>query len=425
MVLFRGFSLVLCLLFASQAAYALPESDIPDWIEDIDHYQQQLEARHINLYHTIPQRQFDEALTRLKASLGEIDEPRLLVELMKISRLVGDGHTQVAYWEQEIDLYPFRFVNIDGALFLTGSGPAHKHLLGYRLSAIDGMPIEKVMDKLSPVAQGVENPHSLKVRLAWHINIAQFLYALDITGRPDLANYTFVNDNGEKEVVPTQSASMSRYHRQVTASLIPKKIPLGAKRVIESENLWMSADDSQQVAYIYFRRYPSYSDMEDFAEDIADYLQDRKIKNLIIDLRDNGGGDFFVGLLMARSLVLVDTIDWDHGVYTLIGNKTFSAGMSNAAQYRQLLNAKLVGEPTGANPVGYQDMDQFSLPNSDWTITYSKRNYRFQDADTKGVQPDVLIKQNLQDYKQGLDQPLAWVLRDINKRQNGAAGTTR
>lgn len=157
--------------------------------------------------------------------------------------------------------------------------------------------------------------------------------------------------------------------------------------------------------------------MEDFAKDVKDYLDNNKIKNLIIDLRNNGGGDFFVGLRMAWPLVLVDSLDWEHGVYTLIGNSTYSAAMSNAAQYRQLLNAKLVGEPTGGNPVGYQDMGQFSLPNSGWTITYSKRNYRFQEFFSEGVQPDVLIEQDWPSYLKGIDQSLAWVLDDIRKKQ--------
>ncbi|WP_299587415.1 S41 family peptidase [uncultured Microbulbifer sp.] len=178
----------------------------------------------------------------------------------------------------------------------------------------------------------------------------------------------------------------------------------------------MSADERRQTAYIYFKRYPSFSDMERFGTDVEKYLKKNAIKNLIVDFRDNGGGDFFVGLTLAWKLVLVDSIDWDHGVYTLIGGRTFSASMSNAAQYRQILNAKLVGEPTGGNPVGYQDMDQFSLPNSDWVITYSKRNYRFQETYTEGVQPDVLIKQDWQSYKKGIDRPLEWILGDIKSR---------
>ncbi|MBB3061528.1 hypothetical protein FHS09_002366 [Microbulbifer rhizosphaerae] len=80
-----------------------------------------------------------------------------------------------------------------------------------------------------------------------------------------------------------------------------------------------------------------------------------------------------------------------------------------------------MGEPTGGNPVGYQDMDSFSLPNSGWTITYSKRNYRFQDNYSEGVQPDVPIEIDWESYRRGIDKPLAWVLADIASRNPGGA----
>ncbi len=78
-------------------------------------------------------------------------------------------------------------------------------------------------------------------------------------------------------------------------------------------------------------------------------------------------------------------IDWQDGVYVLIGRKTFSAAMSNAVQYEQIFNAKLVGEPTGGNPVGFQELGTFHLPNADRAVFYSKRHYRFQEAEMRSL----------------------------------------
>ena len=89
--------------------------------------------------------------------------------------------------------------------------------------------------------------------------------------------------------------------------------------------------------------------------------------------------------------------------------------MSNATHFRQMLNATLVGEPTGANPNGYQEAGRATLPNSQYAISYSKRIYRFQDNNTPGVQPDVLIKPSWQDYKKGEDKALQWVLDKISQ----------
>ena len=88
--------------------------------------------------------------------------------------------------------------------------------------------------------------------------------------------------------------------------------------------------------------------------------------------------------------------------------------MVNALQFREQLNAKIVGEPTGANPNGYQDLGQFNLPNSKLLFTFTKRLFRLQDINSEGVQPDVLIIQKWENFKNGIDEVLNWVLKDLN-----------
>ena len=138
-------------------------------------------------------------------------------------------------------------------------------------------------------------------------------------------------------------------------------------------------------------------------------------RNLIIDLRDNGGGDFYIGLALSSEILMTDSIDWNDGVYVLTGRHTYSAAMSNAVQFRQILNARLIGEPTGGNPVSYSELGQFKLPNSQRTVLYSMRHYRFQAEDTKGVQPDVFVETSAEDFIAGHDPVLAWVTSDVQR----------
>jgi C-terminal processing protease CtpA/Prc len=170
---------------------------------------------------------------------------------------------------------------------------------------------------------------------------------------------------------------------------------------------------SLETIYLDFKKYPRFQEMHSFAAKLAELTKDQHIKRIIIDLRHNGGGDFFVGLALAWGLIVVDSLDWQKGMYVLIGRQTFSAAMSNAAQYRQILNATLVGEPTGANPVGYQDADTFNLPHSGWKVMYSKRLYKFQDKASDGVQPDINIPLEWNAYKMGEDNQLDWILNKI------------
>jgi hypothetical protein len=92
--------------------------------------------------------------------------------------------------------------------------------------------------------------------------------------------------------------------------------------------------------------------------------------------------------------------------------------MSNTAHFKELLNAKIVGEPTGANPNDYQDAEMFQLKNSKLWVQFSKRYYRFQDSVSNGIIPDVHIKPNWNDLKNGIDLNILWILEDIKRNES-------
>jgi hypothetical protein len=58
-------------------------------------------------------------------------------------------------------------------------------------------------------------------------------------------------------------------------------------------------------------------------------------------------------------------------------------------------------------------MDQFELPNSKLIITYSKRYFKLSEKLTQGVQPDVLLNYNWNDYKNGTDTMIQWIINDF------------
>jgi hypothetical protein len=130
-------------------------------------------------------------------------------------------------------------------------------------------------------------------------------------------------------------------------------------------------------------------------------------------MRKNGGGDLYVGTVLAYALNLADSIDWKNGVFVLTSNKTFSAATSNAALFKQLLNAQVIGQPTGSNPNGYQDMDSFILPNSKLVITYSKRLFRLSDKGNVALKPDFMIHQKKRDLLNNVDTILTELIKFI------------
>lgn len=424
-------SILLTILCGVIASTALPSADIDyqtaktnllhskkieQWQSDIDFMQQQLEQRHIHLYHTISADFFSAELTRIKQQLPFLTETSLTVELMRLMKQVGDGHTQFAYWGGKYHRYPLEVRLFDEELRLISIEHKYKHLLGATLVAIDDAPIKKIRPLLIPILQGVENSYSEKQRLSETINVAEVLHGLKVTESLQQASFTFKLPTGEERNIQINSLTPRQLQTHAMSSLAPPKRPNFTLHKISTEGIELLLSNNGQIAYLDFHHYPTFSKMEDFAEDLIDVLRKQKTSNVIIDLRNNGGGDFFVGLHLAWAFIMVDNLNWRDGIYVLIGRKTFSAAMSNAAQYRQLLNAKLVGEPTGANPIGYQDADTFSLPHSGWTVMYSKRRYKFQDSASAGVEPDIYIELDWSSYSAGKDKQLDWILNDIQSR---------
>jgi hypothetical protein len=396
-------------------AIDLNPEQVASWSNDINFFQSQLEHNHINLYHSISKKDFDSKLSDLKRLLPNYNKYQVMVEMMRITRLIGDGHTIYGYWSNDYSRFPVYLSLFDNELRVIKTTFDYRHLLGKKLTAIDGTEINELINIISPVVQGVDNQHSLEHFLPNTINVAEVLFGLKITKQLYIANFEFADDNGINQSVILNSITHDNLKSLITEELNERPVNLG-EPLRSTNGIWLLADIPTNTAYIRFDSYPGYLKMLLFARSVKKQILKHQIRYLIIDFRRNGGGNFFEGLVLAQMLVTIDSLDWEHGIYALIGKETFSAGVSNAAQFKQILNAKLVGETTGGNPYGYQDADRFLLPNSKWTVQYSKRLFRMQDNQTNGLVPDIKIESDWSDYKQNRDKQLEWILNDISSK---------
>lgn len=399
-----------------ESVLATPNEEwITQWRADIDTLQSELEARHIDLYHKVSEEEFTAQFTEIKRRLPALSQSQLMVELMRASKLIGDGHTQVNYWGGTHSRYPLKLRMFGDDIRVVATDQTNKPLLGLRLHSIDGTPVDDLKATLKPVLLGVENVYSERHQLTTTLTVAEVLLGLGITSNAERANFTLTNDRDQLVSVQLESLPPESFDTVVTASIEPP-LPPGFVFNTGTDGVALYLNKKTQTAYIDFDSYPPFSAMQNFARDLPEIFVKHEIKNVIIDLRQNGGGDFFVGLVLAWGLVVIDSLDWKHGFYVLTSGQTFSAAMSNAAQYRQILNATLVGEPSGANPVGYQDADTFLLPYSQWKVMYSKRLYRFQESISDGVQPDKFLAQEWKAFSDGRDNQLEWIMKSISDR---------
>jgi len=391
----------------------------PDkWKSDLDYLVKTLKARHINPYHTASKSDIYNRVDSLKKRIGTLSEHQITVEFSKIVRALDDSHTGIwtsnpSYYQS----YALGFFSFDDDGFrVLRTSKENASLLGTKLIRIDNMPISEVIQRIEPMIQCADNYYSIQARLADELRYGVRLHALGITKNQNTATFEFLLPDSSVQKVNLQTVASHEYEPTLTESLELKDVKKTftfQKASLGTEKLWFQTTDNLKIGYIYFAGYLNNLQMRRFAIAVSRELIKHNTQKLIIDVRYNGGGNFFNGLQLAKLLTINDNLDFENGIYVLTSRYTYSAGMSNTAHFKELLNAKLVGEPTGANPNDYQDADGFSLPHSQMWVQYSKRHYRFQDSISNGIIPDVHIKPKWSDYQQEHDEVLAWVLKDI------------
>ena len=405
---------IICLFFISSIAFA-QNTRKEQWLTDLALYHQALESNHIDLYHQIDKPSFESKLNTISESIDELSDWEVTLKLMRLTRQIGDGHTAVSLKNWQTQTFPISVKKVSNQWRVVKAPVGKKELLGTRLESIDGINIKDIERKLSNVVQYVENSHSEVVRIGNYMPISELLYGLNITQSPQEAVFGLVTDEGIK-----LSLTLKALHKSEIAQQQYEHLSIQSSAVVKPKNsdfdyLWYTTIEGTKATYIRFDNYPTFEEMVGFVEKLIDFTTKNQSQQLVIDLRNNGGGDLYIGLVLANALNLVDSIDWKNGVYVLTSGVTFSAGASNAALFRQLLNAQVVGTPTGSNPTGYQDMGEFFLPNSELRITYSKRLFRIQEMRTEGVQPDKLIKHDWESYSQGVDNVLNAVIEKLSQ----------
>lgn len=180
---------------------------------------------------------------------------------------------------------------------------------------------------------------------------------------------------------------------------------------------------------------------------IFEELSDKKVEQLIIDLRDNTGGrnefaDDLVPFILKpknEDSFLKKSISWEGKektykmprsskfafkgkIYVLVNGKTFSAGSTLARYLKEYADAIIIGEETGSRYEGYSagSKQLVVLPNSKLEIgipryhTYYPKSDK-QKTQNRGVMPDYEISISIEDIEKGNDLHLEEALNLMMK----------
>ncbi|MBU1311327.1 MAG: peptidase S41 [Gammaproteobacteria bacterium] len=402
----------------SAASPALSVQQQNAWREDILSFQAQIKTHHIAAFHHISEAEFDQQIDTLWSQLAALNEAQIETELMRISRSIGDAHTAYNLMSGPHRHYPLRFKFFAGELRVIDTIAAYQHLLGAKLIAINGIPLAQLQQQLKPYVNYVENQYSFNVAFAFQITINKFLYGTGVSRQLDRAEFSFSSDSGSSSVT-LDTVTMQQFGSLSSAySMTTPQLSLTSTGIAGLQFSMLTAYDT---VYLDFNYYPEPAAVQQHCLALQQSIKQSQLAHLVIDLRGNMGGNFYSGLALSSCLSELDQFDWLNGIYVMIDGATQSAAMANASQFKQLLNATLVGQPSGADPNHYMETRRLSLPNSGRKFSVSKRYYQFVLQPTDALYPDISYQESWQAYKNNQDAVLLQLLNHIEKKQRRVA----
>src|SRR5215218_5787207 len=77
------------------AAPAVAKIDAEKWRTDLKFMASEMEIRHKNLFHTMSREKFEAAVNALDRRIPTLSRDQIIVEMMRIVAMVGDGHSNI------------------------------------------------------------------------------------------------------------------------------------------------------------------------------------------------------------------------------------------------------------------------------------------------------------------------------------------
>jgi len=280
--------------------------------------------------------------------------------------------------------------------------PAHRGLLGARLEAIDGHPVSEVIARLEPVIDyDKQDPGIARDTEAFYLRMPDLLNWLGLTRSPTSATFTVRTTSGQQTMTLAAVPDNQSTFDGVSLAQVPKTLA----QTNAGKPFWLEVLSRHRAVYL---KYNQCIDGSEFGKTAAEALTALRVHpgyRLIVDLRDNPGGN------SAPFQALIDGIRADpainrHGrIFGLVNGGTASSATLDANSLGTETRAILMGEPV-EDPI-----DEFGNNDAFLTLPHSHLQVQYTTAVINGgriryATPDIVIAPTISQVLAGTDPVL-------------------
>ncbi len=392
------------------------------WRADLRALDQEIRRTHPNPFAWTPEARWDSAVRAVDAALPALGRNGRMVALTRLVALLGDGHTQVQAARTgalALRHYGVQYELFTDGLFIRRAQPDRAGLAGGRVLRIGRVSVERALAAARELVPA-ENEWFVDEWAPLWLQMAEVVDGLGLVDDPErLALVLARNGRVDTVIVRPAGALHAGGHSpdpiDVTgwADMRSGEPTLRDRR--PQQVMWWQWYPGDSMLYVSYRAVtnPHGTTNRRFWDGVFGAADTLPVGRLVIDIRDNTGGNGFFNRYPIQQLLRRPRLDRSGVLYTLIGRRTFSAAQQLANQLEWWTNVTFVGEPTGQRPSGYGDHRLVVLPGTQVAVNISTILHQAPNPFDRRpfVPPAMYTPRSSTDYVQGVDPALEAIRR--------------
>jgi hypothetical protein len=403
-------SLLFLIIYSTSASQS--ESKI-DWKSDLEYLKKELPEKHINLFFSVSENDFNLGIDKLIQDLPHLNDYQVADRLLQHLAKIGDTHIFVDFGKlnDPNQILPFSLSWFSDGLYILYAKEGYENLLGKKIIALNDYKIEQIIDSLSTLIP-FDNKSNIRNRVPQMLSFLPHLkYFGFIKGKTIQLKIQSSNDSSSVMILSDTALANKKwtsYHSDSLAFCWNHKYEYFVEKYFDSDSIYYlqyNKCDSRELKQKFgnskeSKKLPSFSEFE---KNVFGTIKNKPVKKLIVDMRFNGGGTSDQGTEFINKLKNIKLINQKGKLFVITGYQTFSSGLVNVMDFKNLTNAIFIGEETSGKPNHYGDIRSIILPSSKLRIDYSTKYFKYSNEDLKCFKPDIIIETSFSDYKSGID----------------------
>ncbi|MGE6785241.1 hypothetical protein ACQKGL_22250 [Ensifer adhaerens] len=391
--------------------------------------------------------EFKRALSAMEQRAGDMDRADLAMGAARAVALADNGHTNVLglAGDRGFNAVPIRLGWFADGLFVIAAAEDQGHLLAAQILGTNGKTTDVLIAALRPYVGG---PANLARELAPNFLISpELLHAaglaetagssrydmrladgsalsVELTALPSTQEPLRTNFWPARDLSPIARADQAAGWRHVLDDVAPP-----AYLAQPDRNYWHSYP-KPDLLYVQINRVRDQTPvaLSQYLADMLDEAAEKHIRDAVVDLRFNNGGNYVLSADFARGLP--ELLPSTGRLFILTTANTFSAAISTAAWLKHYGGARvtIAGENIGDRMQFWGEGGVAILPHSKLAVRYTTGfhdwehgcslskittcfllNYIY-DVPAGSLEPDIVAQSTFADYLAGKDRAMSIVL---------------